>query len=250
MNEEVFKVKTPVFEGPLHILLDLIERRKLFINDISLAQVADDYIAYIEKNENFPMDETAQFILIASTLLLIKSRSLLPTLALSEEEEASIEELEKRLLLHKRFKALAIGLGEIFGQSVIFQREERRDVSIVFSPSSDLSVLNLLSAARAIINNLPREEQLPKAVVKKMISLEEMIEKLTERIQKNLKLNFRALTNQKEGEYAINREQKENIIVGFLAILELIKRGVVKATQKNFSEDIEIETENIGLPSY
>ena len=81
-----FKIKTEAFEGPLDLLLNLIEKRKLFINDISISKVADDYIAYIKNLNKFPIRESANFILIASTLLLIKSISLLPNLHLSEEE--------------------------------------------------------------------------------------------------------------------------------------------------------------------
>src|SRR6478609_2971026 len=95
-----FAVKTPVYEGPLDLLLDLVEKRKLFVSDVSLAQVTDDFIKYIESHEEFPISESAEFIVIASTLMLVKSRSLLPMLELTQEEEASIEDLEKRLVLY------------------------------------------------------------------------------------------------------------------------------------------------------
>src|SRR4051812_22931017 len=76
MPDEHFKIKTEVFEGPLDLLLTLIEKRKLFINDISLSKVADDFITYVQRIGSLPIAESAQFILIASTLLLIKSKSL------------------------------------------------------------------------------------------------------------------------------------------------------------------------------
>ena len=85
-----FTVKTKDFEGPLDLLLDLIEKRKFFINDLSLAKVTDDFIAHIQQFENLPMGESAHFILVASTLLLIKSRSLLPQLNLTEEEQTDL----------------------------------------------------------------------------------------------------------------------------------------------------------------
>src|SRR4249920_742770 len=99
-----FRIKTEVFEGPLDLLLSLVEKRKLFINDISLAKVTDDFIAYIQKFDNMPMADSAQFILIASTLLLIKSKSLLPSLTLSEDEEEGIHDLETRLKIYQRIK--------------------------------------------------------------------------------------------------------------------------------------------------
>src|SRR3989338_2173930 len=104
-------VKTSVYEGPLDLLLELIEKRKLLINDISLAAVAEDYIVRIKQMEALPVGETAEFISLAATLLLIKSRSLLPTLELSEEEGHTIKELEYRLAVYQLLKEAAKRLG-------------------------------------------------------------------------------------------------------------------------------------------
>src|SRR4051794_29176459 len=103
-SRSVHVVKTPVYEGPLDLLLELIEKRKLLINDISLAAVTDEYIAKINSLSELPVGETADFIALAATLLLIKSRSLLPTLALSGEEERDIKELEYRLAVYQILK--------------------------------------------------------------------------------------------------------------------------------------------------
>ncbi|HVT74797.1 MAG TPA: segregation/condensation protein A, partial [Candidatus Paceibacterota bacterium] len=97
-----FTVKQERFEGPLELLLDLIEKRKLFVNDVSLSKVADDYIGYVNNLGEFPVAEGAQFVLIASTLLLIKSKSLLPTLELTTDEQASIDDLNRRLKIYER----------------------------------------------------------------------------------------------------------------------------------------------------
>src|SRR3989344_4019754 len=94
---EDFKVKVGQFEGPLELILDLIEKRKLHISDLSLSQIADEFIEHTKSYEDFPISDSADFILIASTLLLIKSKSLLPNLSLTEEEQESIEDLENRL---------------------------------------------------------------------------------------------------------------------------------------------------------
>ncbi|HWP61085.1 MAG TPA: segregation/condensation protein A, partial [Candidatus Paceibacterota bacterium] len=94
---DTFAIKGEAFEGPLEALLDLIESRKLSISEISLAEVCDAYLAHIEQLPQLPLGETAQFILVASTLLLIKSRSLLPSLELTADERESVEELERRL---------------------------------------------------------------------------------------------------------------------------------------------------------
>ena len=97
MMEETFSIETEHYAGPLETLLDLIEKRKLSVSKVSLAEVCDGYLAYVEKLPELPLSETSQFVLVASTLLLIKSRSLLPTVELSDDEEQSIEELERRL---------------------------------------------------------------------------------------------------------------------------------------------------------
>jgi segregation and condensation protein A len=105
-------VKTQVYEGPLDLLLELIEKRKLLINDISLAAVAEEYIGKIKSLAELPVAETAEFVALASTLLLIKSRSLLPTLELSGEEERDIKELQYRLEVYKIIKESARGLAD------------------------------------------------------------------------------------------------------------------------------------------
>lgn len=241
-----FAVKTPVFEGPLDLLLELVTKRKLFVNDVSLAQVTDDFIRYIDEHEEFPIGESAEFILVASTLMLIKSRSLLPMLELTQEEEESIHDLENRLQVYARVKELAQEVKKIFGKSIIFEKEPRKNEAVIFAPDSKTDKENLYQALSRVLESLPKKEALPKVLVKKVISLEEMIERLAERITKTMKLSFREFHGQK-GE--MTREKKVSVIVGFLAMLELVKRGAIKVNQEN-GGDIEIETETVGTPNY
>ena len=244
MEPQEYTVKTEVFEGPLDLLLSLIEKRKLFINDISLASVADSYIEYINKQEDFGVARTADFILIASTLVLIKSKSLLPTLSLSEEEQESIETLEKRLKLHQRMKELSLHISKNFGKRISFQKTHSKDVVPIFSPDEDLSVSKILDGIKSVLHNLPRKViAIPKKVIEKVISLEEVIENLTQRINKNLKMSFKEFSG-------IGKEEKINVIVSFLAMLELVKQGIVSVTQDEHFSDITIETDNIGTPKY
>src|SRR3989344_6983604 len=197
--EGSYKVKTDVFEGPLDLLLELVTKRKLFVNDVSLAQVTDDFIRYIEtmdSNEEshsslVQIGESAEFILVASTLMLVKSRSLLPMLKLTDEEEESIHDLENRLLLYSRVKELSAGLKSIFGKKIIFEKTPSKNPAIFFSPDSKTDVENLLVSLERVIESLPKKESLPKVTIRKVISLEEMIKKLAERITKANKLNFK-----------------------------------------------------------
>jgi segregation and condensation protein A len=251
-----FNVKTEAFEGPLDLLLSLIEKRKLFINDISLAKVADDYILYIQKSNELPMGETAHFILVASTLLLIKSKSLLPTLALTEEEEESVHDLELRLKLYKRFKELSQHTSERFGGRIIFAKLSSKNISPVFSPGDEITVIATLQSIKELLKNLPKEEKLPRAMVQKIVSLEEMIDRLTVRVTETLKINFSEFAKEQEGKvntgskHIVTREERAHVIVSFLAMLELVKQGIIHATQSSESEDITLETQNLGIPSY
>lgn len=238
-----FKIKTQIFEGPLDILLTLIEKRKLFINDIALSKVTDDYIEYIKRFENIPMGESANFILIASTLLLIKSKSLLPTFTLTDDEEEGIHDLEKRLLIYKRIKDASVSIKNIFGKDIIFRPLERKETKIIFSPHKSVNIPSLLSVIKDIINSLPKRENIPKAIIKKVMSLEEMIDNLTERITSGLKMSFKEFSQ-------AHKKEKINIIVGFLAMLELVKRGVIHVSQDSTTGDINMETKSVGIPRY
>ncbi len=247
MGELEYKVKTSVYEGPLDLLLDLIEKRKLFVNDVSLSQVTDDFIKYIESHEEFPIGESAEFIVIASTLMLVKSRSLLPMLELTDEEESSIEDLENRLQIYSKVKELSVGLKSIFGKQIIFEKTPSKSTVVVFSPDSKTNKEELLSALNRVVESLPKKESIPKAVVRKMISLEETIEKLAERISKGMKMKFKDFSGHKGGQ--VTYEEKVMIIVGFLAMLELVKRGALRVNQEANGE-IEMESEEVGVPHY
>lgn len=246
MEKQSYTVKTPVFEGPLDLLLDLVTKRKLFVNDVSLSQVTDDFIRYLEEHEEFPINESAEFIVVASTLMLIKSRSLLPMIQLTDEEEESIHDLENRLVVYARVKELAAGLKGIFGKRIIFEKMPSKNPVIVFSPDSKTNVENLLVALEKVLESLPKKETLPKVTVKKIISLEEMIEKLAERISQKSKIRFREFHATKG---SMTYEKKVSIIVGFLAMLELVKRGAIRVTQEGHG-DIEMESDSVSTPIY
>ncbi len=240
----VYHVKTDHFEGPLDLLLSEIEKRRLPINEISLAKVTDDFISYIQKEDKFPMKESAHFILIASTLLLIKSKSLLPTLELSNEEQSSIEDLERRLKEYKRIKELSIHIRERFGKVMLFAPLAKRGIRPVFSPDDSTTIPALQAALKFVIASIPKAEKLPQAIVKKVISLEEMIDNLTLRVTKNLKMSFREFSGMDK------KKNKINVIVSFLAMLELVRRGIINVTQESTFDDINIETEQISVPKY
>ena len=249
-----YQVRTHIFEGPLDTLLSLIEKRKLFINDISLAQVADDYIAYIKSLEDFPIADSAHFILIASTLVLIKSKSLLPTLTLSLEEEQNIDDLEVRLREYQKYKALSRHLKERFNIHVEYLRLPSKEKIIIFAPDKNVSVDKISETIKSVILQIPKKEFVPKAIVQKIISLEETMENLAERITENMKMSFKDFAGVGKVDLtspeATSRQRKVNVIVSFLAMLELVKQGIIKVRQDNNFQDIQMENQNLGVPRY
>ncbi|PJE74324.1 MAG: hypothetical protein COV01_02395 [Candidatus Taylorbacteria bacterium CG10_big_fil_rev_8_21_14_0_10_41_48] len=238
-----FTVKHPQFEGPLELLLDLIEKRKLFVSDIALSQVTDDYINHVRSFQDFPIADSAQFILVASTLLLIKSKSLLPTLDLTTEERSDIADLERRLALYQKFREIARGLQGSFGKKFLFPRNERH-MQPVFSPDESMTLDNLVDAIQRVLTSLPKKEFLPKVLVDKVISLEEMIGRLTERVTASLRMGFRDFAS-------VGKETKVNVIISFLAMLELVKQGMIEVVQERHFDDITMETEGaVDTPKY
>ena len=243
METSVFRIKTPVFEGPLELLLDLIEGRKLLISDVSLSSVTDDYIEYIKQIEYFPMGEAAQFIYVAATLLLLKSKSLLPVLTLTEEETESIEDLERRLRLYKYFQGLGKKIQEIFGVRIIFEKSYTKVTDPVFSPPKEFTPFTAHASVMEAIRKLPKKTFTPKVSVKKAISLDETISSLTDRIRQSLKMTFHEFARH-------GKAERVDVIVSFLAVLELVKREVINVRQEIHFEDIHMESNEPGVPRY
>lgn len=243
-----FTVKTQQFEGPLELLLELIEKRKLHINDISLAAVTDDFVRTMNQMSELPLSQSAHFIWTASTLLLIKSRSLLPHLTLTEEEEGDVENLELRLKLYQYYKSVSPLVSQCFGKGILYAPLAGGRREPVFTPDRNCNIPTLYSHARAVLANLPKKEAMREAVVEQVVSLEEMIEQLSERITKNLALSFKDFTGRRKQNES--REERLTVIVGFLAVLELVKRGILDVTQEERFSDITMQTERVGIPRY
>ncbi|MEX0933767.1 MAG: segregation/condensation protein A [Candidatus Paceibacterota bacterium] len=239
---ENYRVKLESFEGPLDLLLTLIEERKMHISDVSLAAITDDYLSYLEEAESVHLRHTAEFILVASTLVLIKSRSLLPNLKLKDEEEESIESLEEQLMQYKRFRELSVYIQNHFGKKVLYQKSKTPSLEPVFSPTAEITKSNLLSAIYRVIQSLPKIEYVPQVVMKKMLSLKEVIDSLTERINSALSVSFK--------EFSGGQKERVTIVIGFLAMLELVRRGVITAEQQKHFGDITMGRAEVDTPHY
>lgn len=235
-------IKTPVFEGPLELLLDLVERRKLLINDISLAEVTDEYMRQVSLMQEQSLPHTTQFVQMAATLLLIKSKSLLPVLTLTEEEEEGIDDLEARLRLYQIYRDAGKDIQEKFGTSILHERQFSPDREPLFVTDRFTSLEALEGVIAELLSHLPFKEVKPKVKVKPTITLEEMIGRLQSRIESQLRCSLRELIN--------GSREKTHLIVGFLAVLESVKQGGVLVRQSGHFADIEIESERPKLPHY
>jgi segregation and condensation protein A len=236
-----FLVRSAAYEGPLELIIELVDKRKLLVNEISLAQVTDDFIAYVRGHDAFPMEDAVDFIAVAATLLLIKSRSLIPELELSMEEEGDVEDLKRRLFVYEKSREAARELSGLFGRNVMVSAGERKPEPI-FAPSKDLSLSAIEEALQHALAALEKEEMLPEVKVKTVMSIEEMMDTLHTRVQRALTLSFKEFTG--------NVKERVEVIVSFLALLELVKQGAVEAAQYGAFGDIQITNTQAALPRY
>lgn len=226
----------------MELLIELVEKRKLLINDISLAQVTDEYMQTVSAMQELSLPNTAQFITLAATLLLIKSKSLLPVLDLTSEEEASIDDLEQRLKRYQLYRDAGLEIQSRFGQTNMYEPEYTPPREPLFVPDSFCSTSELQAAMYRVLTSLPRTETKPTARVRPTISLEDMMVRLQKRIEQQLKTKFSDIR-------AAETDHK-NVIVGFLAILELFKQGNIIITQLGRFDDIHMELERADTPKY
>jgi segregation and condensation protein A len=249
-------VKTQQFEGPLDVLLSLIEKRKLLINQISLALVTEEFMKHIEEmHDPLYVKEKANFVSVASILLLIKARSLLPTIVTTEEETEDIADLEKRLKILNFIRTLSKRIESIYGTKVIYPEGNfKRDIS-VFAPSRDISIVAMQEAVFRVIHKLPKpEKKLQEVKVRKVVSIEEMMHSLSSRIQQAITCTF---TQFSQGELAgISnkhldvKEKKQHVVVSFLALLELVKQNMILVEQEKMFDEIDIQSIDVQTPTY
>lgn len=237
-----FSIKTASFEGPLELVLELIEARKLLVNDLALASITEDFITHVRAQETFPVEETANFIQIAATLLLIKSKSLIPELTLTEEEHADVEDLKRRLVAYEKVREAARELARLYGKGVMVAAGLRTP-EVVFAPAADLTKEALAEALTRVLAAREAVEELPEAHVKPLVTIEEMMDRLAKRAQSALTLTFK--------EFAGDTKERIEVIVSFLALLELVKQGAVAAEQYDLHGDIRIShSDTAATPRY
>ncbi len=229
-----YTVAIPVYEGPLDLLLQLIERAELDITAVSLAQVTDQYLAYIHQM-NVPADEISAFLVVAAKLLQIKSEALLPRPPVREPGEEDVgESLARQLRIYKRFKELANWLDER-------ETKHLRTYLRVAPPPhvegrldlSDVTLTDLMAAAEAIFTEEQDKAALGTVISAPRITIREKIAWIAEQLSKGSHTSFSGLVGEKPS--------RLEVVVTFLALLELVKRYRVSAMQEGLFSDIQIE---------
>ncbi|MFH1111591.1 MAG: segregation/condensation protein A [Patescibacteria group bacterium] len=225
------------FQGPLDVLLQLIEQEKLDITEVSLAQVTDQYIKYLKTATELNPDEVADFLVVAAKLLLIKSRVLLPMLNLGGEEEE--KDLERQLKIYKEFLEASKVINRMWNrQQVMYAREKPLILKDEpkFTPPRGLTSSILKEVWEMVIKKIEPIIKLPQTTLTKVISINEKIQELKKRILAKAHLNW----------YTFVAEAKDKIelIVSFLALLELVKQREIIVKQAELFQDISITSLN------
>ena len=232
-REKPLEVKIEIFEGPLELLLNMIRKKKVSIDEVRLADLTAAYLDYIRALQSVDLDVAGEFLEIAATLILIKSRTLIskPTVEESDEEEDPEETLRRRLVEYQRFKdaAYTIGSRDWLGRDVFPRGEEDIEVSAhkvgeistTHTLSEDISLIDLLDSFKQVMQRSPRIQY--HQVEPEKYRIEDRILELLNMLQTKNSLLF---------EHLFPRFQnKKYFILTFLAVLEMLKYRLIQVVQ-------------------
>lgn len=229
------------FEGPLDLLLSLIEDQKLDITQIALAQVTEQFLAYIKELKELDATILADYLSIAAKLLVIKSKAILPTLEMEPEEEEIGADLTEKLLLFKQFKEVANHLKKLDGNlNQSFTRNLIFSERVTFLPDPEVTKNVLKTSILQIIQGLKELDNLPQAKIKEAISIQEKIDSLQALITSKIQTTLSTLL--------ADAKNRSEVIVTFLALLELTKQKILTVEQETLFTDITIKKYEKSIP--
>lgn len=228
-----YQVKLEVFQGPLDLLLFLIRKKKIDIHDIPIATITREYLEYLNHKERINLDQEAEFLLIATLLIYIKSQMLIPReKALEDEEEDPRQILVDRLLDYQKIKAASVLLREK-------EEEELQKWKRTFLPSfysqeeMDYMEVSLFDLAESFFALLKRKEKRETKTIKgKEFSLEEKMKEIIDFLEENSFLDFL--------DYFDQQRSFEEAITSFFSLLVLIRSGIVIAIQESIFQPIKV----------
>jgi len=234
--ETDYKVKLDIFEGPLDLLLYLIKRDEIDIYDISLERLTRQYLEYLQAFKELNIDIAGEFIVMAANLLYMKSRSLLPVDQQPPDEEAEEDDprwdLIRQLIEYKKFKEAAGQLQlRALEQERIFAREEAGAVAAGPLRLEEVGIFQLISAFQTVLKRLEARRDVQE-IFGEHFSVSDKIEVILQRVAGETNVRFSDLFGE-----IVSRVE---IVVTFLALLELIRLKQVRAIQDNPFDEIEI----------
>jgi segregation and condensation protein A len=234
IDERTLRVSLDVFDGPLDLLLNLVREQQLDIATVSLSTVADQYFAYISGMHDLDVELAADYLVIAATLVFLKSKSLLPPIPLefeSAEESAEVVEarLRERLIAYSKYRDAGMDLrARAIEAAAYYLRAEGGDPTTELVQRYRVDAAKLAAALGAALRAAKPEKR---TIVRERVSLIEQMEFVMRTIRTYGSARFFVL---------VERLERPGIIVTFLAVLELIRRGRVAFTQADAFGDIEL----------
>ena len=222
------KIKLEQFEGPYDLLLKLIKKKELDITKVALSRVTKQYLEYVDKMEEEQAEELSDFLVVATKLLLLKSGEIIP----DQQEEVEDQNLEQRLKVYRKFKQASKKIKDLWGENIAFQRQQDLSKYKQEQPPKNLDPKKLHSNMVKLIQQLEPPEPPLQTKVDETISVKEKIDHIRSMLADSDKLNFKQSIQ--------NRENKSELIAGFLALLELVKQYELSLTQKNSFDSISI----------
>ena len=224
------EVKLEKFEGPLDLLLQLIENEELAITEVSLSEVTDQFFQYLTNLENDRSDELADFLVIATRLVYIKSRQLLPYLYPAEEEGMSLSD---QLKFYKRYADASHEVENLWlKNNISYGRIEPAPVFEGFSAPLNAGSTDLKNSFLALLKRIRPIEPLPEVKIDRTVSIEQKIRSIYDALQKLKKLSFKDIFG--------SVQNRSEAIVSFLAILELVKQEKISIDQQNSFNEFTI----------
>lgn len=230
-----YEVKIEHFEGPLDLLLQLIESEKLDITSVSLMQVTEPFVKLVRENHGkIAPEDLADFLVVAAKLVYLKSKAILPGLTDAELEEGP--DLETQLRLYKAFAEAAVKIAEMEKQGRTSYARTYRPLKpeVSFVPPVGVTLDMLRDLYRQAARRLEPLLALPKTSVERAITIEEKIEQLRGRVSKLMQSSFHRFLSESKDKY--------EMVVSFLALLELVKQRIVSVEQEGHFADIRLKT--------
>lgn len=225
-------LKLEKFEGPFDLLLELIEKDKLDISDISLAKATDQFLDHLGNIQEKNPRHIADFLIVAAKLILIKSKTLLPFFTITQEEELELTELKENLMRYQQIRKGAVAISDMEKRFMTaYHRHSDLRHFQIFAPPEDISVETLWRCFSGIQRTQVKKEKLEEKNINLSFFFEEKIKDIKCRLENNLKDHFHILAD---------KSSKTHLIISFLAILELIKQRFLTAEQDQVFGEIKL----------